>query len=216
MVPAPRRMLLGVVAVVLGVAAHAGAGGAVVPAPSTLTAALLVGALAAAGAGTGPLSPARSVIVLGTGQLLLHVALTGGSSHAAAMPDMDMAPTAPGSADTLMLGAHALVVVVVAALVSGADRSLTRALEALRRSVAEAVAAVVDLGRALPAPMPAPVRLLPAPHAVLLHLHLVPGVEPSSSPVHQPCRCKALPLQSPCRLTPAPAKRPCRHSAEPC
>ena len=163
-------MLLGAVAVVLGVTAHAGAGGAVAPAPSTLAAALLVGVLAAAGTGRGPLSVVRSVAVLGGGQLLLHATLTGGRvghSHAASMTGMAMAPTTSGSADALMLGAHALVVLVVAALVSGADRSLARAVTALHRSVVTAVADVLDLARTpLPVADAAPLPPVPAPVGV--------------------------------------------------
>ena len=155
-VPAPRRVLLGAVAVVLGVAAHAGAGGTIDLDATTFAAALLTGALAAAGAGAGPLSPLRAGIVLDTGQLALHVALSGAAHDMAAMPGMDTsAPTG-----TLMLPAHAAVVLLVAALCSGADHALVRLLTALRHSVADAAGTLV---RALTRPLPpVPARVVVA------------------------------------------------------
>jgi hypothetical protein len=114
---APRAVLLGVCAAVLGVAVHGEAGGAIVPALPTLGVAVLV-VLATALLGARPGSPARTVAVLAGGQLALHLSLPPADQthahHAAAH--------GPG-----MVLAHLAVAVVVGAALVRADRALARA-----------------------------------------------------------------------------------------
>ncbi len=137
----PRRILLGATAVVLGVGAHAGAGGAIVATPTVLLVAVLVGVVSSMWVTPRPLSPGRTLAVLGGSQLVLHLALTGHDEHD--MAGMAAEGAAGGVAMTV---AHVVVTVVLAALVAGADRDLVRAGAALRTS---ATAAAHDLVRRL-------------------------------------------------------------------
>ncbi len=116
---APRAVLLGVCAAVLGVAVHGEAGGAIAPAlPTTAVAVLVV--LATALLGARPGSPARTVAVLAAGQLALHLSLPpGDESHA-----HHAAPAAHGPG---MVLAHLAVAVLVGAALVRADRALARA-----------------------------------------------------------------------------------------
>jgi hypothetical protein len=147
---APRAVLLGVSAAVLGVAAHGEAGGAVAAtAPATVVAVLVV--LATALLGARPGSPARTVGVLAAGQLALHLSLPAGhTADHGHLGHQGPAVHGPG-----MVLAH----VAVAVLVGGA---LVRADRAAR-------AAVVRAGTAwrwwwvLLAGVPVPVGPLPRP-----------------------------------------------------
>jgi len=117
---APRAVLLGVCATVLGVAVHGEAGGAIAPAAPTLAVAVLV-VLATALLGSRPGSPARTVAVLAAGQLALHLSLPGGGTEHA----HHGAPAAHGPG---MVLAHLAVAAVVGGALVRADRALARAL----------------------------------------------------------------------------------------
>ncbi|PVZ12886.1 hypothetical protein [Actinomycetospora cinnamomea] len=117
---APRAVLLGVSAAVLGVAAHGEAGGAVAAtAPATVVAVLVV--LATALVGARPGSPGRTVGVLAAGQLALHLSLPAGhTDHAHHGPAAT--PHGPG-----MVLAHLAVAVVVGGAIVRADRAAREA-----------------------------------------------------------------------------------------
>jgi hypothetical protein len=117
---APRAVLLGVCATVLGVAVHGEAGGAIGPAPPTLAVAVFV-VLATALLGARPGSPARTVAVLAGGQVALHLSLPSGAGDHA----HHAAPAAHGPG---MVLAHLAVAVVVGAALVRADRALARAV----------------------------------------------------------------------------------------
>jgi hypothetical protein len=117
---APRAVLLGVCAAVLGVAVHGEAGGAVGPTLPTPAVAVLV-VLATALLGARPGSPTRTMAVLAGGQLVLHLSLPPADDvqHA-----HHAAPAAHGPG---MVLAHLAVAVVVGAALVRADRALARA-----------------------------------------------------------------------------------------
>ncbi|GAA4731546.1 hypothetical protein [Actinomycetospora chibensis] len=142
-----RAVLLGLVAAVLGVAAHGEAGGPVVAGPPAVA---VVGAVALGTAllGARPHPVARLAAVLAGGQLALHLALpgdAGGHDHHA----VD-AGAGPG-----MVAAHLAVAVLVAGGIVHADRALARAA---RRHLWR----VAVWTRLLDGPPPAPAAATPA------------------------------------------------------
>ncbi|WP_433785604.1 hypothetical protein ACQPX6_04015 [Actinomycetospora sp. CA-101289] len=116
---APRAVLLGACAAVLGVAVHGEAGGAVAPALPTLAVAVLV-VLGTALLGARPGPPARTVALLAVGQLALHLSLPAD----AAEHDHHATDTAHGPG---MVLAHLAVAALVGGALARADRALARA-----------------------------------------------------------------------------------------
>lgn len=145
-----RAVLLGLVAAVLGVAAHGEAGGPVVAGPPAIA---VVGAVALGTAllGARPHSVAGLAAVLAGGQLALHLALPGeaaGHDHHAAGAG---AGAGPG-----MVVAHLAVAVLVAGGIVHADRALGRAARRRLRRVAV-------WAHLLDGPPPAPAAATPVP-----------------------------------------------------
>lgn len=141
-----RAVLLGLVAAVLGVAAHGEAGGPLVVGPSAVAAVGVV-ALGTALLGARPHPVVRLAAVLAGGQLALHLALPGdaaGHDHHATG-----AGAGPG-----MVVAHLAVAVLVAAGIVHADRALARAARRRLRGVAV-------WARLLDGPPPAPAGATP-------------------------------------------------------
>ncbi|WP_345411043.1 hypothetical protein [Actinomycetospora chlora] len=115
---APRALLLGLVAALLGAAAHGAAGGALVASPVPLGTALAVLATTAL-VGVRPRAVATLVAVLAGGQLALHLSLP-----VRAEPVMHAHDHGPPVDDPTMLVAHLAVAALVAAGLAHADRAL--------------------------------------------------------------------------------------------
>jgi hypothetical protein len=151
---APRAVLLGVCAAVLGVAVHGEAGGAVGPAPPTPAVAVLV-VLVTALLGARPGSPARTVAVLAAGQLALHLSLSPDDGlHAHHAP-----PAAHGPG---MVLAHLAVAAVVGGALVRADRALARTAREHWTTLRRSWRALLTDVPVTPAPAPLLARAVPA------------------------------------------------------
>ncbi|WP_396287235.1 hypothetical protein [Amycolatopsis sp. PS_44_ISF1] len=135
----------------LAVGAHAAAGGGVPDPALTLLLTGLLGwtATAVAGKARGPVA---TVVVLGGGQLVMHLVLTVLAAH-------EMTPAADGPGGWAMTAAHSAATLLTALLLARADRVLLAVLQVVR-------AFLPLLTAALPVPAAAPVPLPPRPARV--------------------------------------------------
>ncbi|SEP53844.1 hypothetical protein SAMN04489732_13225 [Amycolatopsis saalfeldensis] len=154
---AVRGGLLAVSSGTLAVTAHAVAGGGVPDPALTLLLTGLLGwtATAVAGKARGPVA---TVVVLGAGQLVMHLVLTVLAAH-------EMPPATGWSGGWAMTASHAVATVLTALLLARADRMLLAVLHVVR-------AFLPLLTRALPVPAAAPAPIPPRPARAAAPLRL--------------------------------------------